>query len=115
MKRQEEAAEKEKAPEGVKETVRKGNENEKEEDDIGEEEEKMSEKESDYKEEHEEERDLEEKVFCHWEADIGNNRRQCSENSDKLLQLTCTFDEVVIQRIYLGEDFVLTNERVYIG
>jgi len=115
MKKQEEAAEKEKAPEEVKKTVKEGNENEREEDDIGEEEEEMSEEESDYEEEYEEERDLEEKVFCHWEADIGDNRRQCSGDSDKPLRLTCTFDEVVTQGIYTREDFVLTNEGVYIG
>ena len=75
----------------------------------------MSEEESDYEEEYEEERDLEEKVFCHWEADIGDNRRQFSGDSDKPLRLTCTFDEVVTQGIYTREDFVLTNEGVYIG
>src|SRR6266513_1461467 len=102
MKRQEEVAKKEKAPEGVKEIVKEGNENEKEEDDISEEEEEMSEEESDYKEEYEEEKYLEEKVFCHWKADNGNNRRQCSESSDKPLRLTCTFDEVVTRKSIYG-------------
>src|SRR5436190_22709443 len=115
MKRKEGVDKKGKAPKEVKEIVKEGNENKKEEDDIDEEEEEMSEEESDYEEEYGEERDLEEKVFCHWEAEIGNNGRQCSESSDKPLQLTCTFDGVVTQGIYLRKDFVLTNGRVYIG
>ncbi|PKC02897.1 hypothetical protein RhiirA5_452867, partial [Rhizophagus irregularis] len=75
-----------------------------------EEEEDMSEEEEETEEEYEEE-DLDEKVFCHFKV---KQRPSPRIEQNFSLQLTCRFQEVVIDGIYPKENFVLTKGGVYL-
>jgi hypothetical protein len=75
------------------------------------------ESESDYEEEYEEEEELEEKVFCHFEMFAPDEPPilETESDSEPPLQLSCTFQKVVLEGIYPREDFVLSNDGVYLG
>jgi hypothetical protein len=76
---------------------------------IGNEGKNSEEEESKEKKKYEEE-ELEEKVFCY--ATINEKE---SEQSELPVYLTCQFQNVVLDGIYLREDFVLIDNGVYFG
>src|SRR4051794_2970819 len=74
------------------------------------------ESEFEYEEEYEEE-ELEEKVYCHFKMFTPDEPPilETESNSKSPLQLSCTFQKVVLEGIYPQEDFVLSNNGVYLG
>ncbi|CAB5386130.1 unnamed protein product [Rhizophagus irregularis] len=79
-----------------------------EEDDVSEEEEN---EEDETEEEEYEEEDLDEKVFCHFKIKW---RPPIKQRLNSPLRLTCNLSDISCAGVYPKENFILTNEGVYL-